>query len=98
MIGKAELLETAAKLGLRPDVVEKDYALGWTLAGIYAHAELRDSWIFKGGTCLKKCYFETYRFSEDLDFTLQDAAHLDETFLKRVFAEIGASRPSRSKK
>jgi predicted nucleotidyltransferase component of viral defense system len=90
MIGKAELLETAAKLGLRPDVVEKDYALGWTLAGIYAHAELRDSWVFKGGTCLKKCYFETYRFSEDLDFTLQDAAHLDETFLKRVFAEIGA--------
>ncbi len=27
-------------------------------------------WLFKGGTCLKKCYFETYRFSEDLDFTV----------------------------
>ncbi|HEY0410225.1 MAG TPA: nucleotidyl transferase AbiEii/AbiGii toxin family protein [Candidatus Dormibacteraeota bacterium] len=24
----------------------------------------------KGGTCLRKCYYETYRFSEDLDFTL----------------------------
>ena len=23
---------------------------------------------FKGGTCLKKCYIETYRFSEDLQF------------------------------
>lgn len=89
MIGKPELLETAAKLGLRPDVVEKDYVLGWTLAGIYAHDELRESWVFKGGTCLKKCYFETYRFSEDLDFTLRDAAHLDEAFLKRVFAEVG---------
>jgi predicted nucleotidyltransferase component of viral defense system len=48
-----------------------------------------ESWVFKGGTCLKKCYFETYRFSEDLDFTLTDAAHLDEAFLKKVFAEIG---------
>ena len=89
MISKAELLETAAKLGLRPDVVEKDYVLGWTLAGIFAHDELRDSWVFKGGTCLKKCYFETYRFSEDLDFTLKDEGQLDEAFLKRVFAEIG---------
>jgi Nucleotidyl transferase AbiEii toxin, Type IV TA system len=60
------------------------------LAGIYAHDELADGWIFKGGTCLKKCFFETYRFSEDLDFTLRDGAQLDEAFLKRVFAEIGA--------
>jgi predicted nucleotidyltransferase component of viral defense system len=89
MIRKAEILETATTVGLRPDVVEKDYVLGWTLAGIAAHAELRDKWIFKGGTCLKKCYFETYRFSEDLDFTLADPAHLDGEFLKRVFSEIG---------
>jgi predicted nucleotidyltransferase component of viral defense system len=52
------------------------------LAGIYAHEELAGSWIFKGGTCLKKCFFETYRFSEDLDFTLRNVAHLDEVFLK----------------
>jgi predicted nucleotidyltransferase component of viral defense system len=70
-------------------VVEKDYVLGWMLAGIYAHAELADHWLFKGGTCLKKCFFETYRFSEDLDFTLRDEAHLDADFLKRVFGEIG---------
>ncbi len=89
MIGKAEVLGTASAVRLNPHVVEKDYALGWALAGIFAHPELADSWVFKGGTCLKKCYFETYRFSEDLDFTLQDGAHLDETFLKRVFAEIG---------
>lgn len=28
--------------------------------------------VFKGGTVLKKCYIEDYRFSEDLDFTLLD--------------------------
>ena len=88
MIGKAELLGIASTLGLGPHIVEKDYALGWALAGIFAHEELAESWVFKGGTCLKKCYFETYRFSEDLDFTLRENAHLDESFLKRVFAEI----------
>ncbi|MEQ8246664.1 MAG: nucleotidyl transferase AbiEii/AbiGii toxin family protein [Alphaproteobacteria bacterium] len=88
MIGKRELLDSAAILGLNPHVVEKDYALGWALAGIFAHDEIADSWVFKGGTCLKKCFFETYRFSEDLDFTLQDPAHLDEAFLQRVFAQI----------
>lgn len=35
----------------------KDYVLGWMLAGIYAHEELVESWIFKGRTCLKKCFF-----------------------------------------
>ena len=90
MIDKREILAIAAQTSLGPQVVEKDYVLGWMLAGIYAHVELADSWVFKGGTCLKKCFFETYRFSEDLDFTLRDDAHLDETFLKRVFAEVGA--------
>ena len=48
----------------------KDYVLGWLLWGIGADPVLGQSWIFKGGTCLKKCYIETYRFSEDLDFTV----------------------------
>jgi predicted nucleotidyltransferase component of viral defense system len=89
MIDKREILGIASTVNLQAHVVEKDYALGWLLAGIYAHPELGGSWVFKGGTCLKKCYFETYRFSEDLDFTLQDTAHLDQAFLRRVFAEIG---------
>ena len=88
MIDRREIIDTATALGLGPQVVEKDYALSWLLAGISAHKELRDSWVFKGGTCLKKCFFETYRFSEDLDFTLQDESHLDEKFLQRAFAEI----------
>jgi predicted nucleotidyltransferase component of viral defense system len=90
LINKREILDLAAQTSLTPHVIEKDYVLGWMLAGIYAHAELAESWIFKGGTCLKKCFFETYRFSEDLDFTLRNEPHLDEAFLKRVFAEVGA--------
>jgi predicted nucleotidyltransferase component of viral defense system len=71
LIDRREILGIAAQTSLAPHVVEKDYVLGWMLAGIYAHEELAENWIFKGGTCLKKCFFETYRFSEDLDFTLR---------------------------
>jgi predicted nucleotidyltransferase component of viral defense system len=91
MIQAREIMALAEELSLRPDVVEKDYVLGWMLHGIGSHPELAPSWIFKGGTCLKKCYFETYRFSEDLDFTVREAAHLDEAFLRRAFGEIAAT-------
>ena len=89
MIDRREILDVAGTLGLLPQVVEKDYVLGWVLAGIYQHAALAENWIFKGGTCLKKCYFETYRFSEDLDFTLTDLSDIDQEFLVAVFHEIG---------
>jgi predicted nucleotidyltransferase component of viral defense system len=89
VIDKREILDTASRVNLNPSVVEKDYVLGWMLAGISAHPEISENWIFKGGTCLKKCFFETYRFSEDLDFTLRDANQINGDFLKRVFAEIG---------
>ncbi len=89
VIDRREILDAAAQTSLTPHVVEKDYVLGWMLAGISRHKELTDNWVFKGGTCLKKCFFETYRFSEDLDFTLRDVAQINEAILKRVFAEIG---------
>lgn len=88
MIDRREILDAATRLGLRPHIIEKDLVLGWILAGIYVHEALAENWIFKGGTCLKKCYLETYRFSEDLDFTLLDPSHLDDGFLRRVFVEI----------
>ena len=87
MISKREIKEISTSKTLRPHVVEKDYVLGWILAGINQH-EIGKSWVFKGGTCLKKCYFETYRFSEDLDFTLVKEDHLNAGFLKNVFSEI----------
>jgi predicted nucleotidyltransferase component of viral defense system len=69
-------------------VVEKDYVLGWVLAGIARDEELSRAWLFKGGTCLKKCFFETYRFSEDLDFTVIEPAQLDRDFLISRFKAL----------
>ncbi len=54
MISVLELRERAREWSLREDIVEKDYALGWLLWGIASEA-LTNTWVFKGGTCLKKC-------------------------------------------
>ena len=56
MISKQEVLEFAHELRLAPNIVEKDYVLGWILAGIYQHPAFGKNWVFKGGTCLKKCF------------------------------------------
>jgi predicted nucleotidyltransferase component of viral defense system len=88
VISKRELEQLRAEWALDIGVIEKDYVLGWLLAGIAQHPELAHSWVFKGGTCLRKCYYETFRFSEDLDFTVM-AGGLDEPDdLRRVFGEI----------
>jgi predicted nucleotidyltransferase component of viral defense system len=62
--------------------------LGWLLAGIAANPEISKTWVFKGGTCLKKCYFETYRFSEDLDFTVTEETHIDKAYLLQEFRQM----------
>jgi len=88
MIARAALQERVAQWGLSEEVVEKDYALGWLLAGIGSHPRLADTWVFKGGTCLKKCYVETYRFSEDLDFTVLEDGPLAPEDLVSVLIDL----------
>lgn len=90
MIPQRELSALRAEWILDQGVIEKDYVLGWLLAGIANHAELNRTWIFKGGTCLRKCYYETYRFSEDLDFTIVDGGPEEPEALTPIFDEIAA--------
>ncbi|HUV91292.1 MAG TPA: nucleotidyl transferase AbiEii/AbiGii toxin family protein [Anaerolineae bacterium] len=69
MIAEAEIRRYAAQWGVDPMVADLDYVLGWFLAALYGTARSAGLLRFKGGTCLRKCYFADYRFSEDLDFT-----------------------------
>lgn len=70
MIKPGEIQQKARDAGVRDQQIEKDYVLSWILKGIAQHKQLSKTIVFKGGTVLKKIYFEDYRFSEDLDFTL----------------------------
>lgn len=70
MILQREILQRAQEWKVPPDTVDKDYVLGHFLSVFTAH--YKEELAFKGGTCLRKCYIENYRFSEDLDFTALD--------------------------
>ncbi|MDR2814286.1 MAG: nucleotidyl transferase AbiEii/AbiGii toxin family protein [Prevotellaceae bacterium] len=78
MIQPAEIQQKARKKGVRDTQIEKDYILSWILTGIAHNELLSEILAFKGGTVLKKFYFEDYRHSEDLDFTLLDGTRNNE--------------------
>jgi predicted nucleotidyltransferase component of viral defense system len=61
--------EERSRLGITWEIIEQDYLLSWMLAAISSIPLLKKTLVFKGGTALKKCYFEDYRFSQDLDFS-----------------------------
>lgn len=88
MIPRRELEQLRAEWSLELAVIEKDYVLGWLLAGIAHHPQLGRGWVFKGGTCLRKCYYETFRFSEDLDFTVTEGGLEEPEDLRADFSEV----------
>ncbi|MFM2397729.1 MAG: hypothetical protein RLZZ144_979 [Pseudomonadota bacterium] len=62
--------ETAARKGMTPAIVEKDFWVCWTLGRLFTHPELSRLLMFKGGTSLSKVFNLIERFSEDIDLIL----------------------------
>ena len=85
MIKPGEIQNKARDVVVRDQQIEKDYILSWILQGVAQREMLSKALVFKGGTVLKKVYFEDYRFSEDLDFTLID----DSITNKQIFSLFG---------
>jgi predicted nucleotidyltransferase component of viral defense system len=60
----------AEKSGInKPGLIEKDLIIHRILGEICSSPHFAENYLFKGGSCLVKCYFGYYRFSVDLDFT-----------------------------
>lgn len=71
--------------GIRnPGLIEKDIILHELLIKISQDKYLKDNFVFKGGTCLIKCYFDYYRFSEDLDFSWIDQGEFKNKSQKEI--------------
>jgi predicted nucleotidyltransferase component of viral defense system len=68
MIPESAVKRLARLNRVDPAVIDRDHALGIVLWALTA-AIPGSGWVLKGGTCLRKCYYPDYRFSEDLDFT-----------------------------
>ncbi|MEK6706647.1 MAG: nucleotidyl transferase AbiEii/AbiGii toxin family protein [Bdellovibrionota bacterium] len=70
-------------------ILERDYCVAWFLAGL-SRSTLKPKLAFKGGTALRRCYFEDYRFSEDMDFTLIEIATFEtiKRELEAIYANV----------
>lgn len=69
MISAENIRVLAGQLGIAPGILEKDYVLSKVLSVLSSQSLARETFVFKGGTALKKFYFTEWRYSEDLDFT-----------------------------
>lgn len=69
MITTAEVQRIAAKLGLMPDVVDHDYALGCFLHFLAEAEEIADGWVFKGGKNNQFAFID-----DSIGFSYQHAA------------------------
>jgi predicted nucleotidyltransferase component of viral defense system len=89
MIRRVEIQDKSEEWKVPPDTVDKDYVLGHLLSVFLT--EMKDVILFKGGTCLKKCYWPHYRFSEDLDFSARASDfEFDLDVLERVCRTLEA--------
>lgn len=85
MITQREIIKIAEQKRVKTKTIDKDWVLGHFLNAMYSFDSVRQNFVFKGGTALKKCYFPDYRFSEDLDFTLLDKNFVvDDNFIKEI--------------
>ncbi len=63
-------IEAAARLGIRPAIVEKDFWVCVVLKLLFEKSRFARSLVFKGGTSLSKAHGLIERFSEDIDLVL----------------------------
>ena len=78
-----ELRRLSAETGFSSKLLEKDYHLTRILQRI-SEKKIKDL-VFKGGTCLNKCYLGFYRLSEDLDFVYnQDVKGKTKLQIKKI--------------
>lgn len=71
MITRDELLLQAQNFDLNQADVQRDYVFGWIISGIFRESTLGSQAVLKGGNALRKGYFPSTRFSDDLDFSSQ---------------------------
>ena len=66
--------QVAARRGILPVIIEKDFWVCWILGRIYATPAMASSVVFKGGTSLSKVFGIIERFSEDADLSVTPAS------------------------
>ena len=95
MINYTQIQRLASKEGIPEEAIEKDYLIELILFYIAKDRYLNKLLVFRGGTALKKVYFPGYRFSEDLDFLVEDEGSIRECQekLDQILIKISSEYP-----
>lgn len=90
MISERELRRTAARTGLGVGQTEHEYAQLCVLDTLSQTPPLSDTFCLKGGTALRLIYFDDWRHSVDLDFSVFPTFSSDELrpLVERWFAQV----------
>ena len=84
---KEEIRRLSIETKFSSKLLEKDYHLTRILHKI-SEKRIKDL-VFKGGTCLNKCYLGFYRLSEDLDFVFnQDVKNQSKIQIKKILDKL----------
>jgi len=78
MIDYFQIQRIASQKEIPEEIIEKDYLIELLLFYIGKDNYFKKTIVFRGGTALKKVYFPEYRFSEDLDFLVEEKEELKE--------------------
>ena len=84
MIDKNKIINIGKAAGIKPEAIERDYVMNLILDAFARCSSTRDTFFFKGGSCVHKCftifqpcdgnkldtYFTHGRFSSDIDLTV----------------------------
>ena len=100
MIDYSQVQRLALKNNVSPEIIEKDYFIELVLFYFSKDSFLCEDLVFRGGTALKKVYFPEYRFSEDLDFVIDNNKEINiyEEMIIQILQKISSDYPIKIEK
>ena len=95
MIDYLQVQRLAIKNNISPEIIEKDYFIELVLFYFSKNSSLCENFVFRGGTALKKIYFPEYRFSEDLDFVVDNQKEINvyQDIIIQILQKISSDYP-----
>lgn len=95
MIDYLQVQRLALKNNVSPEIIEKDYLIELVLFYFSKDSSLFENLVFRGGTALKKVYFPEYRFSEDLDFVIDNKKEINiyQEMIIQILQKISSDYP-----
>jgi len=95
MIDYLQVQRLALKNNVSPEIIEKDYFIELVLFYFSKDSSFCENLVFRGGTALKKVYFPEYRFSEDLDFVIDNKKEINiyQEMIIQILQKISSDYP-----